>query len=75
MAPTTCMPLITSHGPSSATTNATEKPLFMAEPAIFDGRNLYKPSEVAEAGFYYESIGRPIAHPNAEQTTDTSGGV
>ncbi|NKF21879.1 UDP-glucose dehydrogenase family protein [Solimonas marina] len=27
-------------------------------PAIFDGRNLYAPKAVADAGFYYESIGR-----------------
>ena len=30
---------------------------------IFDGRNLYEPEDVAEAGFYYYSIGRPLAEP------------
>ena len=37
----------------------------MAEPVIFDGRNLYDPADVAAAGFEYHSIGRPTAIPNA----------
>lgn len=32
----------------------------LANPAIFDGRNLYHPEDVRELGFYYESIGRPV---------------
>jgi UDPglucose 6-dehydrogenase len=35
----------------------------MASPVIFDGRNLYEPSQVTEAGFTYYSIGRPVAKP------------
>jgi UDPglucose 6-dehydrogenase len=31
----------------------------MAEPLIFDGRNLYDPADVGRAGFEYHSIGRP----------------
>jgi UDPglucose 6-dehydrogenase len=31
----------------------------LKSPVIFDGRNLYKPSEVAALGFTYHSIGRP----------------
>src|SRR5690625_4356740 len=31
----------------------------LKEPVIFDGRNLYDPQRVAEAGFHYYSIGRP----------------
>ncbi|MFT5973828.1 MAG: UDPglucose 6-dehydrogenase, partial [Cryomorphaceae bacterium] len=27
-------------------------------PVIFDGRNLYEPSQMKELGFHYESIGR-----------------
>jgi UDPglucose 6-dehydrogenase len=35
----------------------------MAQPLIFDGRNLYDPDEVAKHGFEYHSIGRPTAYP------------
>jgi UDPglucose 6-dehydrogenase len=30
----------------------------MRRPAIFDGRNVYKPDHVRELGFHYEGIGR-----------------
>jgi UDPglucose 6-dehydrogenase len=35
----------------------------LSEPVIFDGRNLYEPAVVAEAGFTYHSIGRQTAKP------------
>lgn len=38
----------------------------MAQPMIFDGRNLYKLSTMQEHGFMYHSIGRPIVRPGAE---------
>ena len=31
----------------------------MANPLVFDGRNLFKPKDMAERGFEYYSIGRP----------------
>ncbi len=34
----------------------------MKNPAIFDGRNLYKPERMKEMGFYYTSIGRPTVN-------------
>ena len=38
----------------------------MAAPLIFDGRNLYEPALMAEAGFEYVSIGRPVLQPLRE---------
>ncbi|MGN6568856.1 MAG: UDP-glucose dehydrogenase family protein [Flavipsychrobacter sp.] len=32
-------------------------------PAIFDGRNVYTLEKMHELGFYYESIGRNVVHP------------
>jgi UDPglucose 6-dehydrogenase len=36
----------------------------LAEPVIFDGRNLYTPGQPVEAGFTYYSIGRKTTRPN-----------
>jgi UDPglucose 6-dehydrogenase len=30
----------------------------MSEPVIFDGRNIYEPYEIREAGFIYYGLGR-----------------
>jgi UDPglucose 6-dehydrogenase len=35
----------------------------MHERIIFDGRNLYTPKVMAEAGFHYYSVGRPTVEP------------
>ncbi|MDT8340741.1 MAG: UDP-glucose/GDP-mannose dehydrogenase family protein [Longimicrobiales bacterium] len=32
----------------------------LREPVIFDGRNIYRPARMAEAGFEYHSIGRSV---------------
>ncbi len=35
----------------------------MAKPIVFDGRNLYRQSQLVDAGFTYASVGRPTARP------------
>ncbi len=40
----------------------------MRRPVIFDGRNLYNPQRLKEAGFTYYSIGRPTVRPAAAAT-------
>ncbi len=41
----------------------------LREPLIFDGRNLFDPETIAELGFYYDSIGRPVITPEANETS------
>jgi UDPglucose 6-dehydrogenase len=38
----------------------------LAEPVVFDGRNLWDPARMREMGFQYVSIGRPAVQPAAE---------
>ena len=40
----------------------------LVHPAIFDGRNVYSMEKMEELGFYYESIGRKIVHPQVRET-------
>jgi UDPglucose 6-dehydrogenase len=35
----------------------------MRYPIVIDGRNLYDPRKLSAAGFYYYSVGRPLAEP------------
>ena len=37
----------------------------MASPVVVDLRNVYRPEDMAAAGFVYESVGRPAAEPKA----------
>ena len=38
----------------------------MRQPVVFDGRNLYNPRRMQEAGFTYYSIGRPPVGCNGD---------
>ncbi len=38
----------------------------LSEPLVVDLRNIYKPDDMAEAGFTYLSIGRPTIPPTRE---------
>ena len=44
----------------------------MKTPLIVDLRNIYRPAEVAAAGFRYVSIGRPVAAPPKESEEENS---
>jgi UDPglucose 6-dehydrogenase len=42
------------------TADFTKMKSALKEPVIFDGRNIYEPEELADLGFYYESMGRAL---------------
>jgi UDPglucose 6-dehydrogenase len=43
----------------------------MARPVIVDGRNLFEPNRMAEAGFHYVSVGRQTVSQDAGRRTGT----
>ncbi len=45
----------------------------LVHPAIFDGRNVYSLDKMQELGFYYESIGRKVIHPQVRDTLTLHG--
>jgi UDPglucose 6-dehydrogenase len=42
----------------------------MARPVVVDGRNLFRPADMAAAGFVYASVGRPVVRPSPSQALD-----
>ena len=40
----------------------------LVHPAIFDGRNVFSVEKMQGLGFYYESIGRTVVHPQVRDT-------
>ena len=50
------------------TPNFTKISTLLKQPFIFDGRNVYNLEKMQELGFYYESIGRDIVHPELKDS-------
>lgn len=57
--------LVSTEWSEFAGASAGEIKAHLKSPVIFDGRNVYDLSTMKQAGFYYESIGRPIVKPQA----------
>jgi UDPglucose 6-dehydrogenase len=45
----------------------------MRTPVLVDLRNIYRPDDVAAAGFHYASIGRADAHPSTAPRAASAG--
>jgi UDPglucose 6-dehydrogenase len=53
--------IVVTEWPEFRTADFTKIKTALRAPVIFDGRNIYRPEEMRELGFYYESIGRGAA--------------
>ncbi len=42
----------------------------MSQPTMIDLRNIYDPEKMAEAGFNYVSVGRPMGHPSKAEESE-----
>src|SRR5207248_5916364 len=45
----------------------------MRYPIVVDGRNMYRPEDMAARGFFYYSVGRPLAAPKSQPARAGSG--
>lgn len=52
--------IIATEWPEFRTADFPKIKSSLKAPVIFDGRNIYKPEEMQELGFYYESVGRAV---------------
>lgn len=55
--------LVLTEWPQFASLKLDRLRCIMRYPVVIDGRNLFSPSEMAEAGFHYYSMGRPLIEP------------
>jgi UDPglucose 6-dehydrogenase len=55
--------LVVTEWPQFANLDLAHLRRVMRYPVIIDGRNLFAPKAMAEAGFHYYSMGRPLAEP------------
>lgn len=63
---------ILTDWPQFARLDLSQVKALLANPIVFDGRNLYEPEEMADRGFIYVSMGRPVAEECAETMARTA---
>ena len=52
--------LVATEWPEFRTAEFAKMKTLLKAPVVFDGRNIYKPEDMREQDFHYESIGRPV---------------
>ncbi|MFZ5893019.1 MAG: UDP-glucose dehydrogenase family protein [Myxococcota bacterium] len=55
--------IVATEWPEFADADLARLRASLAEPTIFDGRNLWRPDKMAKLGFTYHSVGRRVARP------------
>jgi UDPglucose 6-dehydrogenase len=55
--------LVVTEWPQFAALDLEHLHRVMRYPVVVDGRNLFSLKKMAEAGFHYYSVGRPLAEP------------
>lgn len=57
--------LLVTEWPQFVASSKKRIKTLLKTPVVFDGRNMFNADDMQAAGFYYESIGRPIVKPAA----------